>query len=130
MSERVLRTLKSLHRWLGLMLAIPLLIQATTGFILAASPPFEAIRAPSARDPSEPARSIGAIVAAAQGDAPAGLVPSRYKAASAPGDAAEVDLMRPSQRMTEARVFVDPGSLFILDWRDHPDDFYRWVHGL
>jgi uncharacterized iron-regulated membrane protein len=130
MSEPVLRRLRSLHRWIGLVLVIPLLLQAATGFILAASPPFEAMRKPLVRDPSEPARSIGAIVEAAQTEAPAGLVPSRYQAGLGPGDPAEVDLARPSQRAAEARVYVDPGSLMILDWRDQPDGFYLWVHRL
>jgi uncharacterized iron-regulated membrane protein len=130
MSDSVLRALRSLHRWIGLFLAIPLLIQGTTGFILAASPPFEAIREPPVRNPSKPPQSIGAIVAAAWAEAPAGLIPSRYQAGPAQGDAAEVDLTRPPRRTAEARVFVDPGSLAILEWRDQPDDFYRWAHSL
>jgi uncharacterized iron-regulated membrane protein len=130
MSETARHILRRLHRWIGLVLVIPLLIQGTTGFILAASPPFEAIRKPSVQDPSEPAHSIGAIVAAAAADAPAGLMPSRYQAGSTQGDVAEVDLTRPGQRSAEARAFVDPGSLAVVGWRDRPDDFYRFVHSL
>jgi uncharacterized iron-regulated membrane protein len=130
MSEAILRGSRCLHRWIGLALAVPLLIQGATGFVLAVSPPFDSMRRPSARDPMEPARSIGAIVAAARAEAPEGLVPLRYQAALTPGDAAAVDLTRPSQQTAEARVLVDPGSLVVLDWRDRPDDFYRWVHSL
>jgi uncharacterized iron-regulated membrane protein len=130
MSEPALQKLRILHRWIGLLLAFPLMCQGATGFILAATPPFEAMRTPAARDRSDPPQSIGAIIAAARADAPAGLVPSRYQAGSAPGDAAVVDLTRASERTVEARVFIDPGSLETLDWRDHPDEFYRWVHSL
>jgi uncharacterized iron-regulated membrane protein len=129
MSEPLLRNLRIMHRWIGLALAVPLLVQGVTGFILAVSPPLEALRMPTPRS-SESQRSIAAIIAAAKADASGDLVPSRYQPGPTPGEAAVVDLTRPSQRNVEARVFIDPGSLDTLDWRDRPDDFYRFVHSL
>ncbi len=130
MSEPVMRALRTLHRWIGLILAVPLMTQGTTGFILAITPPFESLRLPQSRPFEGPPHGIGAIVAAARSAAPSGLVPLRYQIGPTDHDTATVDLAPQGQRTAEARVFVDPGSLAILDWRDRPDDFYRVAHGL
>jgi len=72
-----MRRLRILHRWLGLLLAAPVLVQGLTGAILALAPSF----APSfslAADPATAPHSINRIVAAARAAAPEGMRPGRY----------------------------------------------------
>jgi uncharacterized iron-regulated membrane protein len=130
MSDTVTRILRTLHRWIGLALALPLLIQAATGFVLAITPPFDALRLPRSQPFMGPPPDIAAIIAAAQFAEPAELIPLRYEAGATERDTATVDLARPGQRVPEVRIFVEPGSLAVLDWRERPNDFYLWAHAL
>ncbi len=73
-----LSLLRRLHRWLGLLLAVPLLVQGLTGAILALAPVLPNLAA-VATAKGEPA-GAGAIIAAAQASMPArparGALPS------------------------------------------------------
>lgn len=117
----MIRVLRILHRWLGLVLVLPMLVQGITGFVLAVTPMWEALR-------PVPAIAIGvhqpasAILAAA---ALPGLVPVRYE----PGASATVDLAPPGQRRGSVQVTIDPVSLAVLGER-HPSAVYRWIRDL
>ena len=86
-----LSLLRRLHRWLGLLLAVPLLIQGLTGAILALAPVLPNL-AGVATAKGEPA-GAGAIIAAALASLPPGLRASRYLPAAAPGVRALVRLV-------------------------------------
>jgi uncharacterized iron-regulated membrane protein len=118
------RALRVAHRWLGLLLALPLLVQGLTGGILAVTPLWDALRPTPAVSVGAP-RPASAILAAA---AMPGLVAVRYGPPE-PGTAAMVDLAQAGQRMAELQVLVDPASLAILGTR-RPSVAYRWVHSL
>jgi uncharacterized iron-regulated membrane protein len=83
-----LSLLRRLHRWLGLLLAVPLLIQGLTGAVLALAPMLPDLDA-VATAKGEPA-GAGAIIAAAQAGLPPGLRVARYLPAAAPGKTALV----------------------------------------
>jgi uncharacterized iron-regulated membrane protein len=104
--------LRRVHRWLGLCLALPMLIQGLSGTLLAMRPwlpnPSTSI---AADQPSGP----GTIVAAAQADAPPGLRPTRYIPPAAPGQPAQVGFVAASGvRGPPLDVWVDPVSLVVL----------------
>ena len=121
MTRRVFRVA---HRWLGLALALPMLLQGLSGAILAATPLWDEWRPMPALSPGL-ARSASAIVAAATEP---GLAPIRYVPAR-DGAPAIVELGRPGQRGAAMRVLVDPVSLAVLG-AGVPSATYRWVHTL
>ena len=117
------RALRVAHRWLGLVLVLPMLVQGITGCVLAVTPVWEALRPSPAVTGGAP-QPAGAIAAAALVP---GMVPVRYQ----PGDGgpALVDIAMPGQRGAAFRVMVDPASLTVLGMRE-PSATYRWVHSL
>ena len=119
------RTLRTIHRWLGLLLMAPLLIQGITGTILAAAPAIEALRSVPVVARGE-ARPASAILAAA---ASPGMVPVHYQPPAGPGAPASVGLAAPGQRMAQIEVLVDPVSLATLGTR-HASAVYLWVRAL
>ena len=121
MTRRVLRLL---HRWLGLALLLPMLLQGISGTILAMTPIWTAWQVPSHVTPGA-SRPANEIIAAASATSP-GLVVSRYHPANGPGPAI-VELSAPGQRFASAQVTVDPVSLTVLGTRQ-PSAAYRWVH--
>ena len=123
----LLSLLRRLHRWLGLLLAVPLLIQGLSGAILALAPVLPNLAA-VATAKGEPA-GAGAIIAAAQASRP-GLRASRYLPAAAPGEAAQVRLVAASgPRGPGLDVRVDPVSLAVLDM-GAGDRLIDWVKAL
>ena len=72
-----MRALRRLHRWLGLLLAAPLLVQGLSGAFLTVAPmlaePGGSMNRPGAASP-------GRILAAARAVAPPGMRPTRYDA--------------------------------------------------
>ncbi len=112
------------HRWVGLVLVLPMLCQGITGCFLAVTPIWEGMR-------PEPTISAGvgqpasAILAAA---AVPGLAPVRYEP-SAAGHPAVVGLAAPGERGAAIEVSIDPASLAVLGTR-HTSAVYRWVHSL
>jgi uncharacterized iron-regulated membrane protein len=119
------RTLRVVHRWAGLLLMLPLLVQGTTGFILAITPALEAMRPVPAVIHGE-AKPASAILAAASLP---GMVPVRYQPPVTPDDPAVVGLAAPGQRLAQVEILVDPASLATLETR-RTNGFYRWVHSL
>jgi uncharacterized iron-regulated membrane protein len=119
------RTLRVVHRWAGLLLMLPLLVQGSTGFILAVTPALEAMRSIPAVTHGD-ARPASAILAAASLP---GMVPVRYQPPATPDAPATVGLAAPGQRMAQLEVLIDPVSLTKLGTR-RPNGFYRWVHSL
>jgi uncharacterized iron-regulated membrane protein len=115
------RSLRVLHRWAGLVLVLPLLVQGMTGFVLAVTPVWEALRTSPAVSQGV-AQPASAILAAA---ATPGLVVVRFH----PGAPAVVDLAAPGGRLPQRQVMVDPVSLAVLGTRT-PSHFYRFMHSL
>ena len=112
------------HHWVGLALAVPLLIQAATGCFLAATPIFQDLQGHPALSGGEPRLASAALRAAAQ----PGLAPSGYHPGSAISPTL-VDLATPGVRGAAVQVLLDPATLAVLGTR-RPSQFYRWVHGL
>jgi uncharacterized iron-regulated membrane protein len=113
----VLSVLRRIHRWLGLLLAVPLLIQGLSGAILALTPVLPDL------DPHKATKGeshiAGAIIAAAQADVPAGARPARYIPAASPGETALVWFVdRAAPRGRGFGVRIDPVSLAPLDRQD------------
>jgi uncharacterized iron-regulated membrane protein len=119
------RTLRVIHQWAGLLLMLPLLVQGTTGFILAVTPALEAMR-PGPAVTHGDARPASAILAAASQPR---MVPVRYQPPATPDVPAVVGLAAPGQRMAQIEILVDPVSLATLGTR-RANGFYRWVHSL
>jgi uncharacterized iron-regulated membrane protein len=119
-------TLRLLHRWIGLTLALPLLIQALTGFLMLMSPPLDELTRPEAAVTDVPPEPLSAVVHTAQEAVAAALVPVRYQWDGA--GTATVDFAAPAQRFPQLRIYIDPVSLMILGQVDRPDATYRWVH--
>ncbi len=120
----MLKTLRVVHRWAGLLLMLPCVLQGTPGFLLALPPALEARRSVPAISQGE-AGPASAIVAAASQP---GMVPVRYQPAT-PDTPAAVGLAAPGQRMAQVEILVDPVTLATLGTRK-ANGFYRWVHGL
>lgn len=120
--------IKRVHRWLGLLLALPLVLQGVTGCVLAATPFFVELTSPRIhRDPGR-LDDVAAIVAAAEAAAP-GLRARRY---SAPKDAAvTVELAAPRQQFGggSTLALIDPTTLRVLSV-GAAGGFYRWAHSL
>ena len=125
----MLGTLRRLHRWFGIVLALPLVIEAATGLVLAITPMWESVTAPSPSSAIGPVAHPAAIIEVAHGMAP-DLVPVRYHPGDDPRSPVRVDLALPRQRMVELRVLVDPVTLRAVATFVRPDEFYRSVHGL
>ncbi|HVY14547.1 MAG TPA: PepSY-associated TM helix domain-containing protein [Rhodopila sp.] len=121
--------LRAVHRWFGLLLALPMLIQAVTGIFMVAAPPFGELARPA--PPASPGlpHPMAAVVAVAEAAAP-GSVLLRYEASDDARHPAVVDLGRPGQRAADTRIYVDPASLAVLGQAAHPDSLYRWVHAV
>jgi uncharacterized iron-regulated membrane protein len=121
--------LRRLHRWIGLALALPLVVMGASGCVLAAALLFECCHVQLGADaPADHAMQIPAIVAAAREAAPAGATPRRIHLT--PGEAAIVYLALPHAQMPTLRASVDPVSLHVLDLRESGGGFVRWVRNL
>ena len=118
--------LRFAHRWLGLVLALPMLWQGVTGCFLAVTPIWEALRPEPAisAGPPQPASAILGAAIAAKPD----MAAVRYQPAE-PGHAAAVDLAPAGQRFPAVELLVDPASLTVVETR-YPSATYRWVHSL
>jgi uncharacterized iron-regulated membrane protein len=126
--------LRRLHRWIGLALALPLIVQALTGLIMVADP-FAASLAniPSANGPlvePEDLRNVDAteILTAARAAVPAGLQPVRWRVQ--PDATVAVDFSQPGHGQPQMQVALDAFDAKILWVRRNPDSVYRWVHAV
>jgi uncharacterized iron-regulated membrane protein len=122
------RLLQAAHRWLGLALLVPLVVQGLSGAILTVEPPFRPLLATPAA-PGEPG-SINAIVAAGREAAP-GLHPVRYLPPPGPARAAEVGFAPPGMQRGTMVVRVDPVLLAPIGPAEPvggPMEFIRRLH--
>jgi uncharacterized iron-regulated membrane protein len=112
------------HRWIGLVVALPMLWQAITGCFLVLTPVWEEMR-PTPAITEGQAHSASDILAAASVP---GLVPTRYQPAGEHRPAV-VEMGVPAQRGAERQLLIDPVSLAVVGTRQ-PSQVYRWVHSL
>jgi uncharacterized iron-regulated membrane protein len=131
----VIRTvLRRIHRWIGLALVVPLILQALTGLILAADPFVSAIEGvPAAIGPLTAPSNLRnvdamAVLAAAHTAVPFDQQPSRWR--MLPDAIVAIDFTAPGQRQPVTQVGVDILSTQVLWVRQNPDSFYRWAHSL
>ncbi|HEX4369372.1 MAG TPA: PepSY-associated TM helix domain-containing protein [Rhodopila sp.] len=131
--------LRRLHRWIGLLLVLPLIIQAVTGLIMAADPFVAAIRdVPSSNgwlvEPDDlRGVDVAAVLAAARAAVPGDVmrgevVPVRWRVE--PGAIAAVDFAAPGRQQVVAEVGVDALFTTVAWVRRDPGVFYRWVHSV
>jgi uncharacterized iron-regulated membrane protein len=118
--------LRVAHRYLGLVLALPMLWQGVTGCFLAITPIWEALRLEPviSAGPPQPASAILAAALAAKPE----MAAVRYQPGE-PEHAAAVDLAPAGQRFPAVELLIDPASLAVLETR-YPSATYRWVHSL
>lgn len=115
------RTLRTVHRWLGLVLVIPLAIQGLTGAILAAEPWLpESSPAVQAGTP-QPA---SAVIAAVREVAGPGSRITRYSPAP-PGEAAQVQVAAAGG--APRTLLIDPVSLEVLG---EAQQSWGWIRSL
>lgn len=105
----VLPTLRLLHRWIGLAVALPVALQGVTGALLAAEPWLARQAVPVRSGPARPASAI--IATARSAVAPVERV-LRYTPAR-PGRAAEVQVS--SSAGPPRTLLIDPVSLDLID---------------
>jgi uncharacterized iron-regulated membrane protein len=121
-----MRILRKLHRWAGLALALPLILQGLSGAILALEPVLPAI-GPSRVASGEP-QPANRIVAAARAAVPDGLRPTRYMPAGSPDEPALVQFSAPAGPAGRAiTVPVDPASLAIMANAQRSDGAIGWL---
>jgi uncharacterized iron-regulated membrane protein len=122
-----MRRLRSLHRWLGLLLAAPVVVQGLTGAILAFVPAF------SPADPTANTlpHSINRIVAAARAASPEGMRPGRYipPEGSAPATVILVPRSGPA-RGAGVALRIEPTMLTVLSTEPANAGVLGWVRRL
>ncbi len=125
--------LRRLHRWIGLALALPMIVMAVTGLIMMANP-FAAFLAgiPAASRQLTASDDlhgvdVAAILAAAVTAAPPGQEPRRWRPVQG---AVAVDFASAGQQQAMSQVAVDAHTAKVLWVRQNPDSFYRWIHSV
>jgi uncharacterized iron-regulated membrane protein len=124
------RQLRIIHRWLGLCLLLPLIVQGVTGTILALEPPLRPLAAVVAAD-GEP-RPINEIVAASRAIAPADLRPVRYVPPPQARSAAEVWFAPSAARSPRGThlLRIDPVTLAPLGAIEQAGGVIDWLRRL
>jgi uncharacterized iron-regulated membrane protein len=126
----IIRQLRVIHRWLGLLLLVPLVVQGVTGAILTLEPPLEPLMAVTTTA-GEP-RPINEIVSAARGLAPPDMRPVRYAAPPRPQAAAEVWFAPRASRSPRAThvLQMDPVTLAPIGGIQLAGGALDWLRGL
>ncbi len=117
-------------------MALPLILQAITGLIMAAEPFAAALQGPTgiAADASLTAPDdlrdvdVAQILTAAHAAVAGDLVPRRYR--PQPHGLVVVDFAAAGRQPVIAQVLLDAASLRVQAVRQTPDRFYRWIHAL
>jgi uncharacterized iron-regulated membrane protein len=131
---RTVSLLRRLHRWIGLILVVPLILQAITGLIMAADPFVASVTGtPAANEPLMRASDTSgvdasAILAIAQNGVAPGLVPVRWRVVSS--GVIAVDFATMGQAQPAVQVGVDTTAKTVVWMRQGPDAVFRWVHAL
>ena len=122
----MLKVLRVVHRWLGLVLALPLLVQGLSGAVLTLEPVWPggeaglAVGAPA---------GANAVLAAARGVAP-GMRAARYVPGE-PGAAARVYFVAAdAARGPQSVVRVDPSTAVVLEGPSPAGGVLNWVKRL
>ncbi|MBB6250722.1 PepSY-associated TM helix domain-containing protein [Nitrospirillum iridis] len=93
----MMKTLRFLHLWVGLILGLPLLALGLSGTVLVLEPELRGLFGPSSPSAAADAapHGVAEVVAAAAAVAPPGAKPAAYMAPSAPGGTATVRFQAP-----------------------------------
>ncbi|KAB8124557.1 PepSY domain-containing protein [Komagataeibacter medellinensis] len=97
--------LRKVHRWMGLILMLPLMLQGLTGALLIIIPLL--LPGPPSVGDNGPRASTEAMIAASRASTPAGMIPLRF-APPAEGRSAIVTYGPPGERHPTFEVFVNP----------------------
>jgi uncharacterized iron-regulated membrane protein len=124
------RQLRVIHRWLGLCLLAPLVVQGLTGVILTLEPQLQPLTA-VATAPGE-VRPVSEIVAAARALAPPDLRPVRYVAPPRPRTGAEIWFAPSAGRSPRGThvVRIDPVTLSPLGEAEQAGGELDWLRRL
>jgi uncharacterized iron-regulated membrane protein len=123
-----MRRLRILHRWLGLLLAAPVVVQGLTGAILALVPALTPSGNPGA---STPPHSINRIVAAARAASPEGMRPGRYvpPEGNTPATVILVPRSGPA-RGAGVALRIEPATLAVVSTEPANAGLLGWVRRL
>jgi len=119
--------LRKVHRWIGIILALPLIMQALTGCLLIVLPLLTSSRPQI--DSTAPPRSIEQQISAARPSAPPGMLPLRYGPPRWTGDSAIVTFGPAGERHPGFVVMVDPASATVTGIRSS-NAVFRFLHNL
>ncbi|NVN37890.1 PepSY-associated TM helix domain-containing protein [Komagataeibacter swingsii] len=118
---------RKIHRWMGLALMLPLVLQGLTGTLLIIIPLLLPQR-PSVPSTGEQA-GAEAIIAASRPHAPAGMIPLRLNPARWTGDSAMVTYGPAGERHPTFEVFVNPSNPSVISTYIVPS-YIRFLHNL
>jgi uncharacterized iron-regulated membrane protein len=122
-----MRGLRFVHRWLGIILALPLLVQGLTGTVLTLEP----VIPTWSRAAAGPLAPFNAVLAAAMAEMPSGMRPTRYMPPEEPGGAARVQFApRGAPRGPGMVVLVDPVTAKALGPAAPATGIMEWVKRL
>jgi len=110
------RLVEQIHLWVGLLLCVPLVTLGLTGSVLVFADELRALLEPAGSHGTTAGaqRNVAEIVEAARSTAPAGFVPTFYRAPREPGGPALVRLVpgsRSGAASESSQIRVDPVSL-------------------
>jgi uncharacterized iron-regulated membrane protein len=123
-----IRTLRLLHRWIGLVIALPMVVQGVTGTILALEPWLPDAAADVTPGTPQPASAIVATARAAVGPDARVL---RYVPSAGPDQAAHVQVVQGKQAGGDASpqvLLIDPVDLDVLGIQS--EGMIAWVRSL
>jgi uncharacterized iron-regulated membrane protein len=119
----MLPMLRRIHRWIGLLIALPIALQGLSGCILTL-----ADLVPDRQATLAPPRPVGEIVAAAQSRMGDGAHATRYFAPPAIGYAARVQVA--ATNLPPHELLIDPSSLAVLAVDPFGGRMLGWVRAL
>jgi uncharacterized iron-regulated membrane protein len=127
-----MRVLRKIHRWVGLVLALPLALQGVTGMLLILIPLLTSGR-PQTHDAGAPRAGIPTMmeaqIAAARPLAPAGFIPLRVSPPRWAGDSTCINFGLPAERHPTFQVMVDPATAAVTGTHTIPAAFF-FLHRL
>ena len=122
-----MRVLQKVHRWLGLALALPLLVQGLTGAVLTLEPVWPG----GGGHAFGPTASVNAILDTARGAAPPDMRAARYVSPEEPGDAARVYFAPISNPRGPGQVLrLDPATAAALGPAEPTGGVLDWTKRL
>ncbi len=122
------KVLTVVHRWVGLVLAVLVLMQASTGLLLVNKEALEPLLHPEVRVTAGPAASLDAVMASLQAARPA-LKLDRIYTPQEPGRALTARMLDKQRALTIA--YVDPSTAKVISIgpiKDYPLQFSERLH--